>query len=168
MKTRYLPAIMVIFINIFLIGCENEENDPSINGSLINHTDCKTFKSAVIGINNGNNESCIEYSYDSQNRILQLKHINAGFNCCPDSLYCKISLSNDTILIEEFEKNALCNCNCLYDLNIEIKGVELKKYYISIVEPYCGEQQKLMFEVDFNFNSSGKYCVNRNHYPWGF
>lgn len=98
MKTRYLPAIMVIFINVFLIGCENEENDPSINGSLINHTDCKTFKSAVIGINNGNSESCIEYSYDSQNRILQLKHINAGFNCCPDSLYCKISLSNDTIL----------------------------------------------------------------------
>lgn len=168
MKTRYLPAIMVIFTNIFLIGCENEENDPFINGSLINYTDCKTFKSVVIGINNGNNESCIEYSYDSQNRILQLKHINAGFNCCPDSLYCKISLSNDTILIEEFEKNALCNCNCLYDLNIEIKGVELIEYYISIVEPYCGDQQKLMFEVDFNFSSSGKYCVNRNHYPWGF
>ena len=23
-------------------------------------------------------------------------------------------------------------------------------------------------DTDFNFNSSGKYCVNRNHYPWEF
>jgi hypothetical protein len=56
---------------------------------------------------------------------LTLKHVDAGFSCCPDSLYCNIGLKGDTILIQEFEKTAVCKCNCLYDLDIEINGVDI-------------------------------------------
>ena len=170
MKTIYLLSIVLMFIVLLFIGCEkknNENPNESINGKLINYSDCKSFKSTVLKSDNEKNESCIEYFYDSQNKRLQLNHINAGFNCCPDILYCNIIVPNDSIIISEFEKNALCHCNCLYDLEIEINGIESKKYFIRIIEPYCGNQTKLNFEIDLISCNEGMYCVNRNNYPWG-
>jgi hypothetical protein len=98
---------------------------------------------------------------------LTVKHINAGFNCCPDSLYCKVDLEGDTILIQELENSTLCHCNCLYDLVIEIKGIDLKKYHVKFIEPYVADQNKLLFEIDLTEDSTGSYCVTRQQYPWG-
>jgi len=109
----------------------------------------------------------VDYSFNANTNTLTITHINAGFNCCPDSLYCKISKNIDTIIIQEFEKIPQCNCNCLYDLDIEINGVESKKYQIKFVEPYVGEQGKLEFEIDLKNNEIGSYCVTRKQYPWG-
>jgi len=111
--------------------------------------------------------SCSEYLFDKENNKLTLKHINAGFNCCPDSLYCIVELKSDTILIQEFEKSAPCRCNCLYDLDIEIGSVDLKKYQIKFIEPYVADHNELLFEIDLTKNSTGSYCVTRKQYPWG-
>ena len=154
--------LFVIFLNI---ACEKEaENQPlKFSGELISHTGCKHLKSA----NCKNDQSCVEYVFDKTNNKLSLTHINAGFNCCPDSMWCTISKAENNIIIEEFEASALCDCNCLYDFEIELKGIEQGKYTIRFIEPYCGEQEKLIFEVDFYNSSTGSFCVTRKRYPWG-
>ena len=94
-------------------------------------------------------------------------HVNTGFNCCPQGFYCNLSLKNDTIIIEEFENSSLCDCNCLYDLNIEVKGVGAKKNQFKFIEAYCGEQEKLEFPIDLPALEQGSYCVTKTNYPWG-
>ncbi len=166
MKSNIFFGISLLLISLFLISCEKDNPEGAISCKIVNHTNCKNLKSSIKEDDYDSNISCISYSYDSQNKKLTLKHINAGFNCCPDSLYCSIVLSSDLIVIKEFEKKALCNCTCLYDLDIEITGIELKKYIIKIDEPYCGNQPKLIFEADLAANGTGEFCVNRDEYPW--
>ena len=109
----------------------------------------------------------MEYAYNQTSKELTFMHVNTGFNCCPQGFYCNLSLKNDTIIIEEFENSSLCDCNCLYDLNIEMKEVEAKKYQIKFIEPYCSDQEKIEFGVDLAVQTEGVFCVARNRYPWG-
>jgi hypothetical protein len=161
----------IIFISVLMFSCysceKNIINNNNISGKLIHNTDCKTFKSAKIDSALSGTLSCIIYSFDASTNKLILKHMNAGFNCCPEELYCTISVNNDTIIIQELEKKALCNCNCLYDLDIELNGVESKNYYIKIMEPYAIDEEKLSFGLDLEHSNEGSYCVTRKHYPWG-
>ena len=166
MKTRlYLVMIAVVF-SCFTYSCDKEQEN-TLTGSLINHTGCKMFKSYYIDSDTPDTLSCINYSFDPSNNKLSLSHINAGFNCCPESLYCDIKMINDTIIIQEFEKEALCDCNCLYDLEIELNGVFSKIYYLKIIEPYAGDEEKLFFQLDLEYHNQGSYCVTRKRYPWG-
>jgi len=117
--------------------------------------------------NNSSNTSCIHFTYDETTRQLSLGHINAAFNCCPDSIYCQVSEDNDTITIEEFEGMGLCDCICLYDLDIRIEGMLPKMYYIKVVERSIDDDERLYFNVDLGLTPTGDYCVPRNSYPWG-
>jgi len=145
-------------------GCNKENNiNGIVAGKIVSHSDCKNGKS----FDQGRNGSCIQYTYSEEEKKLTLSHINAGFNCCPDSLFCKVDLAGDTLVISEFEKDALCNCDCLFDLKIEVTGIEKNGYYVKVIEPYCGDQEKLIFKIDLTNNISGAYCVERKLYPWG-
>ncbi len=163
-KIKILLGISLL-VGMFLMSCEKESSNI---GGLINHTDCKDFSLKNTHINDyGTDTSCVMYSYNSQDKKLNLKHINAGFNCCPDKLFCEIDILADTVRIEEREKDALCSCNCLFDLDIVVNNIELEKYYIIFDEPYCGDQDKIMFEIDLTKDITGKFCVHRTVYPWG-
>ena len=120
-----LLSFFVIFLNF---ACEKEtENQPlEFSGELISHTGCKHLRSSKFE----NDQSCVEYVFDKTNNKLSLTHINTGFNCCPDSLWCTISKTENTIIIEEFEASQGCKCNCLYDFEIELEGIEQEKYTI--------------------------------------
>jgi hypothetical protein len=167
MKTR---TYIIVFIGLLIFStysCEKNKINNNITGKLIKSTDCKTFKSASINSDFSDTSSCIIYSFDASVNKLILKHVNAGFNCCPEELYCTVSMNNDTIIIQEFEKKSLCRCNCLYDLDIELIGVESKNYSIKIIEPYAMGQEKLNFKLDLEHSNEGSYCVTRKQYPWG-
>lgn len=82
-------------------------------------------------------------------------------------MYIETTVKGDTIIIEEYEKNGICDCNCLFDLDIELQGVIAGKYQIKFIEPYAIGQQEILFEVDLTTNESGGYCVTRKKYPWG-
>jgi len=170
MKKIFYLLIIAGAVVLFNCSCENEKEnntntgDPLIlSGELINHTECKVFKAA----DTPDTLSCISYEFDAATNKLTLHHINAGFNCCPDSLYCEVSLVEDTIIIEEFEKESLCNCNCLFDLDMKLEGIESKKYYIKIVEPYIEDGELLYFDMDLVNSTEDSFCVIRNNYPWG-
>ncbi len=163
-----------IFIALFFIfrlfsGCNDDNgknNHSGIDGKLVNYSTCGGFKSARMLNNTPDSLSCVEYTFDATSEKLKLSHYNSGFNCCPESLYCTVSVNRDTIIIREYEKAVGCKCNCLYDLNIEITGVAPKKYYIRFVEPYAGNQPVIIFTADLAKDKEGSFCAVRKNYPW--
>ena len=160
----FLSAAILMFL---LVGCEKEKEEGNITGKVIKQTDCKTFKSGNNNADVADTLSCVDYSFNHAENKLLLKHINTGFNCCPGELNCKVSFNNDTIIIQEFEEQSACNCNCLFDLEIEIYEVNAKKYYLKFIEPYRGEQEKLFFKIDLQNQPNGTHCAFRDQYPWG-
>ena len=169
MKTFLYFIFVLGSLFIILDSCTKEQSieEASITGKLIDNSECKSFEGMFRGPNTPDTLSCIDYSYDANNKLLTLKHINAGFNCCPGKLTASVSYRNDTITIKESEEFPGCNCNCLFDLTIELEGVESKSYYLKIFEPYCSEQEKLYFDIDLQHTNEGIFCVNRKKYPWG-
>lgn len=171
MKASTNLILIFLVTALFIICCEKDNSSKkeiNFSGSLTSYSSCKNnFKSTLEVNETPDTLSCVEYVFDNENNKLTLKHINAGFNCCPDTITCDIKLNGDTIQIEEHEGAALCDCNCVYDLDLEIKGVEAKKYRVKMVEPYADDQAKLDFQIDLIQNASGSYCVTRKQYPWG-
>jgi hypothetical protein len=161
MKKNIFLVGIILLVLAFFISCDKD--------NPISHSECKDFnlKSIVQSDSIGSDSSCVTYTYNFQNKKLILKHINAAFNCCPGEIYCDIDIVNDTIFLTESEEKANCDCNCLYDLDINISEVEKQKYYINIYEPYCSDQDKILFEIDLTQNDTGVFCVERTLYPWG-
>lgn len=168
MKEVINLIIIELIVAIVVLSCEeNSIKQSNLTGKLISNSACKSLKSANVTEETPDSLSCIEYLFEASTNKLLIKHINAGFNCCPDSLYCNISVSSDTIVVQEIEKSALCDCDCLFDLDMEINGVDIKKYYIRFIEPYSGDQEQIIFEMDLTKKKEGSYCVVRKQYPWG-
>jgi len=167
MKTKLASKILFFSLLIIVACTKTSEDDTVVSGKITKHTGCKMFDQASATTDTSANQSCIEYNYTLTEEKVNLKHINAGFNCCPGELHCSVTLSNDTITIEESESHANCDCNCLFDLDIEVSGIEAGEYFVKFIEPYCGDQQKLEFSIDLSQSSNGIYCVERNQYPWG-
>jgi len=163
MKKTICSLLTVSLIGLLIFSCgKNNDTQLTITGQLISNSTCKNdLKSSSEIVETPDSLSCVDYSFDIEKNKLTIKHINATFNCCPDGLYCEIELKGDTILIQEFEYSAQCYCNCLYDLNIEVTGVEQRNYQVKFVEPYVSGQNKLEFEIDLVEVTDGSYCVTR-------
>ena len=169
-------AVFFIFIAILFLsvnGCDKEIESPEITGALVSHSACKSNAAVsalrVIEKPADDTISRIRYDYDETKGILYLTHENAGFNCCPDSLWCNISSEDNSITIQECEKEAMCNCECLFDLNVEIKGIKKTVYEIIYDEPYVKgtKMHVIKFTIDLTKETTGRFSVVRNNYPWG-
>ncbi len=171
MKTLIYSLWAALIIGFSIYSCQKENTGvipPDFKGLLISKSDCKKdFKSTNEKVGTPDSLSCVNYSFDAATNNLTIKHINAGFNCCPDSVYCDISLKGDTIIIQEKEKVPQCHCDCLYDLNIEVQGVSSRKYQVKLIEPYVEGATQILFAIDLAKDPSGSYCVTRKYYPWG-
>ena len=161
-KISKLVAIAVVALFVFsACSDDNDNNTLNFNGKLVGHSECKN-ENSFLSDEVPANVSQVDFTFDNATNKLTLKHFNVEFNCCPDYLYTDVSLVNDTILIQEFESVATpCRCNCLYDLDILVTGVEAKKYTIKIVEPYYSGEQKIIFDVDLNEIKNGSFSVAR-------
>ena len=152
----------ILFLWLF-VSCTSDQDNQTKMELTIRIQGKPSCKGSKV---NDNSQSCVQYAFDQDNRMFILKHVNAAFNCCPDSIWCTIAYSNDTIIIQEFEKNFGCKCDCLYDLNLEISGLEPEKYYLKFVEPYSGDQDQLWFPIDLTDQKQGECCVARSLYRW--
>jgi len=165
----------MMFLCCFVAACgsENQDYPLEIQGQLVKYSDCK----GAVSVNEllvkspqavPNNVSQVDYFYDIEAHTLILKHVNSAFNCCPDNLDCQVSFEKGVIIIEERENvKDKCKCNCLYDLDILVVGVEPKQYSIKVIEPYYSGEQKIVFDVDLAKKSEGSFSATRNEYPWG-
>jgi len=169
MKTSLISLMLIIVIG--LISCDNDSvgsKQSEIKGELVSNSSCK-YDTMILSdsVSIPDTLSCVYYSYDKANMKLNIKHVNSAFNCCPELLSCDFSLQGDTIIIKEKEAAALCNCMCLYDLDMIISGIEFKKYILKFYEPYISENERISFEIDLNKESTGSFCVVRKFYPYG-
>ena len=170
MKTIITVSIISALAFFILAGC-HDENPPvtsGITGIVTDQSDCKLFQATNFKFTEADTFSCVHYLYDESTHKLVMTHINAGFNCCPEEIYCEIITHNDTIIIEEFENRQDCNCLCLFDLDIELQGIAEGAYIVKFIEPYAGNEEKLIFEMDLTSGIEGEYCVVRKGGPWVF
>ena len=165
--------IYLIFIIIFLMilfGCKKNVTTAEMNpiGILSSYEGCKTFVTMSGSGSNphGINEECVEYDYDGVG-LLVLKHINSGFNCCPEKITADILLSGNMILIEEKEEEQGCFCQCLFDVKYELHDLAPGEYTIEVKGPYLFDSdEEMKFNFRLNGPCSGTFCVSRTHYPW--
>jgi hypothetical protein len=110
---------------------------------------------------------CVQYQYDGQG-TLTLKHVNAGFNCCPGDITAQIDITGNVITVVELENQTGCHCLCLYDLDYEVTNLTPGQYTVRFVEPYANAGD-VQLAIDVTLTSvagSGENCVDRNYYPW--
>jgi hypothetical protein len=168
MKTIYKLILPCLAVLLGIYTCENEGALPGLPSGMLNKSSgCNVFKSTDDAEHMADTLCCVEYSYDDENDKLLLKHINAGFNCCPEEIKGKVSIINDSVIIKESEKDGLCDCLCLFDLDYTLTGIRKKTYTICFIEPYAGDQDKLKVSIDLTKNTEGSCCVVRKKYPWG-
>ena len=162
MKIRYLR---LFFAFLLVTGCDRERSaDPSIN--LVSSSACK--KDLKVGTDQASDQDCIRYSWLAGD-TLSIKHVNAGFNCCPAGFRVELKVAGDTLVVTEAENSSQCDCDCLFDLNYILTGVTKDTWWIRVSEPYVKQpdQKKILFKAELSKVAEGEICVTRTGYPWG-
>lgn len=173
MKAKKIGYYLLIWSLLIFISCKQDEIIIPFHpvGSLVSYHGCKSFAqgsdaSSQVSLFHAQNQDCVEYQYYGDG-VLELHHINAGFNCCPGKIAARIDMDDNVIVIEESETEQGCFCLCLFDVHYKIEGLMPGKYTIKIIEPYINDQdEKLEFTLNLSRAISGAYCVYRSHYPW--
>lgn len=163
MKTKYFCLLLFL---LPVIGCDREGSlNPAIN--LVSSSVCKEHGLKTID-GNSSGQDCIQYAWVTGD-TLKIKHINAGFNCCPQGFQVKLKMVVDTLVITESENSNLCDCNCLFDLSYTVTGISKDNWCIRVEEPYIQqpEQKKILFRADLDKTPEGSFCIARTGYPWG-
>jgi hypothetical protein len=169
MKTTSYIILIIFTLSLLSSGC-NKKKDityPGVSGTLTNHPECKSLRSPDLFLDIPDTITCIDYTYDDSTHKVIMKHLNAGFNCCPGIISCSVTSSHDTIFIRESEQYQQCNCECLFDLDIVLAGVYKNKYKVVFIEPYTEGQKQIIFEMDLTHVIAGEECFIRKQYPWG-
>ena len=171
-KNKMVYVLGALFL-LITASCDSPESIIPYNpiGIVVDYAGCKTFNgegsaNVLANLNHDQSQDCIEYNYNG-NGILQIQHVNAGFNCCPGKIVANIQIENNSIVIKEQETEALCLCLCLFDVNYKIENLKPGKYQLKIKELYTNEQDtELELMLDLSQATSGAFCVPRDHYPW--
>jgi len=143
-------------------------SEPS--GIIIGNSGCKSMYKAPVADTTPPDQDCITWQYDGVN-MLTLKHINAGFNCCPTEILADFTFEGNKIIITENEdlSDGACMCLCLFDVDYIVSGIPPGEYIIRVNGMYLsGENQEIEIAVDLNLSPTGTYCVTREYYPWGY
>ena len=137
-------------------------------GTIIDYTGCKSWaKSGPAAAAALSDQDCLEWVYDGAG-TLQIKHVNAGLNCCP-VIVADIDVVGSTIIIEEIDSlyNGGCHCLCLFDIDYEIANLPPGQYTVQVIEPYLPPgDEPLEVTVDLMAMPTGSHCVLRTSYPW--
>lgn len=175
-KLITMAFFVVTLTLIFLFACSNDKtknpvcDNPFENekaGRIINRTDCKN-STGVFLLQVNSTDEALTFNYYPEQKILQLSHINAAFNCCPEKISASYKFSNDTIKIFEKEAKAACHCECLYDINYELRNITSGIYHIEIFGPITDGKyySALVFDIDIINHRDSVFALYRGFYPW--
>lgn len=159
---RYL----VLMATAALFGsCESPDHQGDLSVSVTSDMVCRTNQ--VLKTNDPAPEtSCIRFDYDGTS-LLTLKHLNAGFNCCPGKFDVSIEVKGDSLIIREDENQQGCKCNCLFNLDILVGNLSPAAYHVRFVEPYADYSiPQLIFDLNLKKVPNGQFCVTRPEGWW--
>ncbi|MBN2345644.1 MAG: hypothetical protein JXO51_04575 [Candidatus Aminicenantes bacterium] len=160
-------VMALVCLALVTSGCKGSEESPfQAMGRLLRSEGCKSFpQGATVSLAVASDQDCLEYRCDGS--TLRMKHINACFNCCPGEIGADIRVDGWVITIQESEATALCFCLCLFDLEMEIENLPPGQYSIQVVNPYVDSgDEPLAFTAQLAPGASGRFCVERDKYPW--
>ncbi len=146
--SRYILILLLTFI----FYCSNSEDESNIFLNNFYFSECKGNNSLKKNSQNGQN-----FEIKFFNDTLHIKHIDAIFNCCVDSINLQYDLSigsNINLLnIYEIEyANNPCKCNCPIDLDIKFVYLNVKATIINFfVKYYNSEDSILIYSDTLNF-----------------
>ena len=113
-------------------------------------------------------QDCIQYTWKAGDTLL-IKHVNAGFNCCPEGFQVDLYISGDTLIITERENSSMCDCSCLFDLEYHLTGISNGTWWIRVKEQYASQpgDRQILVRAELRKDPDGEFCVTRKKYPWG-
>jgi hypothetical protein len=155
---------IALIISFFLSCVPTDDNNPSdtVKEIKADFGDCLENQINVI---DDTMETIIEYTY--QNNVLNIKHLQAGFNCCFDYILVRIEVKDNVIFIKEKDINPNCHCLCLRDIYYSIEDIAPGQYQVRVTEPYLPENDaEIIFNVDLKEFTSGTESFVRTMYPW--
>ncbi len=154
MKTkRVLIALLALFFLIGGTGCKKETSNESLRIKDFSYLGCKETKSFIASLHG---EEYIEYKAIADG-YLYIKHVNAVFNCCPDTIKADVSMEGNIITIVESETNPICDCICDYDLEYTLGPLTPNKEYILIFSSGIYVFAKLI--INYTPSLEGKIIV---------
>jgi len=168
MNPRFI-RIAISLLSIVLLmaiglscGKGSTQSHGSAGFSLLSYTDCKVFiaKYNIPGIPE---ETCLEYIYDDTG-TLYLKHINAVFNCCLDSISATMNKGDSVISIVETEHllNGGCHCICFYDLEYRLDDIAPGIYSVEISPAEEYSDAGRTFVIDISEPVIDTVCLSLN------
>lgn len=156
-------AFLILVMSLFLISCD-DENQNNITSKVTYSSSCKSSTALYKGT--PFNQTAVIFSYNGSDKLI-LTHINAGFNCCPGTIYSESLLDGSKIVITEKETGQDCHCECLYDIIIEVNNVNPGKYSIIFNEPHAEQGPPIEFDANLTTSIQDTLYFERNYYPWG-
>lgn len=156
-KHTVLVPLFIAIISVILfysVGCKKSESStPDPVGVYTGYSGCNSLQDATF--DDRPVKECIGYQYNGSG-TLSLGHYNALFNCCPGEVQAIIEIKGNTIFITESQLEAACRCNCHYDLDFQISGIQSGQYTIQIT---CEDGRSLSYSITLTSGeSSGNRC----------
>jgi hypothetical protein len=171
----FLIILMCLISTVFFIQSCNENNTtkPTLannnnisKGEFVSITECKNSHIQKNDETLSKVQDCLELDYI--NDTLNIKHINAAFNCCPDSLHLiSVTVKDFVITIDETKAIGKCFCDCLYDIVYQVKDLPKGEYKIKFIENmFYAEQGDVTLECLLNLNKDkhSGICLDRYAY----
>ncbi len=156
-------CFILLSIVTFAAACETENTGEHNNlnnqqPALVSydHTGCKGAAKALDSAPLQGFE-CVAWSYDGAG-ALALRHVNAKFNCCPNSvlgLTGEVAFEGTTLTLSESDNGGECRCECVYDLSYELRDVAPGMVQV-VVAPFEDP-----VEMDLVAAGEGVFCIDR-------
>ena len=161
-RTLSLPLIA---LSVLLLHCSQSPQPTNIPaGSMTGVSDCLIpFDVNFVP----DTDDCVAFSYDGEGTLL-VSHLNTAFNCCP-IISAEITISGDTVVIEEIESldQGGCSCLCLFNIDYEITDLSPGEYTLKLLGNYLAPgAEPLEAQINLNSTPTDTICVFRGFYPW--
>ncbi len=172
-----LASILTVVVALLiLVTCDNIAVKPDQNELVVRVVSATSCKGSQESLSSRTVSSCsqdaLQY-WSEPDGSLHVKHINAAFNCCMESLLVTIELKGELALITEddYMTGGGCRCLCLYDVEYEITNLTRTIRKIEVVEPYARldewiEERPLCCSFTLPVIDTESCSVDRCHYPW--
>jgi len=145
MKAKIILPIFLLLL-VSLISCKKESSNdpPAINSLSVNG--CKPIEDNTKSVGPPFPQEYITLNTIDDSYLL-FNHINSILNCQPGQITVALSISNDTITLNEEESEYSADCVCPFDITFKLGPLE-EGIYTIMFQKFGGTFKE--YSLDFN------------------